>query len=400
MKGLHHNVYLLSLSAALAMSCNTLIIATAALVGYNLASDKSLATLPLALQFVATMCTSIPAALLMQRIGRKPAFLLATLFGAAGGVLATLAILRQDFWMFVAANICVGIFNGFANYFRFTAADSVGLAQKGRAVSLVMIGGVLAAFLGPNLARLSRDWLASAEFAGGYLVSVLLYMLVFCLLSGLRISEQPGMSGIVADNARPLRQILQQPRFLVALLCGTLGYCVMTFVMTATPLSMQDHAFHFNATSTVIQWHVVAMFAPSFFTGSLIARFGVGTIMASGALFGLGSVATNLSGSGFGQYLTGLILLGLSWNFLFVGATTLLTETYQPAEKNKAQALNDFIVFTLVALASLSAGTLQNRLGWQMVNLGVIPILLLAMASAVWLIVQDKGKAAVGGIHV
>jgi MFS family permease len=399
-KGLHRNVYLLSLSAALAMSCNTLIIATAALVGYDLASDKSFATLPLALQFVATMCTSIPAALLMQRIGRKPAFLLATLAGAAGGVLATLAILGQDFWLFVAANICVGIFNGFANYFRFTAADSVGLAQKSRAVSLVMTGGLLAAFLGPNLARLSRDWLASAEFAGGYLVSVLLYMLVFCLLSGLRIGDPPGVGGTVVDSARPLRQILQQPRFLVALLCGTLGYCVMTFVMTATPLSMQDHAFHFNASSTVIQWHVVAMFAPCFFTGSLIARFGVGTIMASGALFGLASVATNLSGSGFGQYLAGLILLGLSWNFLFVGATTLLTESYQPAEKNKAQALNDFIVFTLVALASLSAGTLQNRYGWQVVNLSVIPLLLLAMASALWLVVQDKCKTAVGGIHV
>lgn len=400
MKGMNRNVYLLTVTVALAMSCNTLIIATAALVGYNLASDKAFATLPLALQFVATMCTSIPAALLMQRIGRRPAFLVASLFGIAGGVLATLAILRQDFWLFVVATCCVGVFNGFSNYFRFTAADSVDLVHKSRAVSLVMVGGVVAAFLGPNLARLSRDWLSGAEFAGGYLVSVLLYVLILALLSALRIGDKPAPRGVAVDSGRPLGLIVRQPRFMVALLCGTLGYCVMTFVMTATPLSMQGHAFHFDATSTVIQWHVVAMFAPSFFTGTLIARFGVGSILATGALFGLYSVATNLSGAGFAQYLVGLILLGLSWNFLFVGGTTLLTETYVPAEKNKAQALNDFIVFTVVALASLSAGTLQNRFGWELVNMGVIPLLLLALGSALWLMLDSRSTVANGGVHV
>lgn len=390
MRGLHRNVYLLASSVALAMSCNTLIIATAALVGYTLATDKALATLPLALQMVATMCTSIPAALLMQRIGRKRAFLLATLFGMAGGGLATLAITRHSFWLFTTATGCIGIFNGFTNYFRFTAADSVALPDKGRAVSLVMVGGVLAAVIGPNLARLAREWLAGAEFAGGYLVSVALYMLIMLALSFLRIDELPPAQVAAEGSGRPLRAILQQPRFLVALVCGMFGYAVMTFVMTATPLSMQGHAFHFDDTSLVIQWHVVAMFAPSFFTGTLIARSGAGAVMAAGAVLGLCSIAVNLAGTALANYVTGLILLGLSWNFLFVGATTLLTTIYTPAEKNKTQAMNDFAVFTLVALASLSAGSLQGRLGWEAVNLAAMPLLLAALGSALWLARQDK----------
>jgi MFS family permease len=198
------------------------------------------------------------------------------------------------------------------------------------------------------------------------------------------------------EPARPLSSIVRQPKYLIALVCGLFGYCVMTFVMTATPLSMQGHAFHFDATSTVIQWHVVAMFAPSFFTGSLIARFGVATIMGTGALIGLTCLGVNLSGASFGHYLVGLMLLGLSWNFLFVGSTTLLTETYTLAEKNKAQAFNDFIVFTAVALASLSAGALQNRFGWEMVNYGALPLLLAALAGSLWLVAHNRRTRDVG----
>lgn len=387
--GLNRNVPLLAWSSALSMSCNTLIIATAALVGYTLAEDKAYGTLPLALQFVATMCTSMPAAALMQRIGRKAAFLWATLFGLAGGGLAAFAIIQHSFWLFVVAGLCVGVFNGFANFFRFTAADSVAMPYKSRAVSLVMVGGVIAAIIGPNLARVSREWIAGAEFAGGYLVAVLLYMLMAVTLTFLR-GDRPASASAAAGDARPLGVIARQPKYLVALICGTFGYCVMTFVMTATPLSMQGHAFHFDDTSSVIQWHVVAMFAPSFFTGNLIACFGVATIMGTGAAIGLLCVGVNLSGEVYWNYLTGLVLLGLGWNFLFVGSTALLTETYTPAERNKAQALNDFIVFTAVSIASLSAGTLQNRFGWQTVNLGVLPLLAIALAGSLWLAVLNR----------
>lgn len=390
MAGMNRNVPLLALGTALVMSCGSLIAATAALVGNNLATDKSLATLPVATQFIAIMLTSIPAGMLMQRIGRKAAFLWSTLFGVAGGILATLSIWQHSFWLFVAATACIGVFSGFANFFRFAAADSVTQPYKSKAVSMVMIGGVVAAIIGPNLARLSREWIPNAEFAGGYLVSILLYALVLVTLAFLRFEDPLPPAGSSVAEPRPLGVIMRQPKYLVSLFCGLFGYCVMIFIMTATPLSMQGHAFHFDATSSVIQWHVVAMFAPSFFTGSLISRFGVATVMSAGALIGLVCVGVNLSGTSYPYYLIALVLLGLSWNFLFVGSTSLLTETYRPAEKNKAQAANDFIVFTAVAIASLSAGALQNRFGWETVNMGVIPLLLAALAGSLWLSLRGK----------
>jgi MFS family permease len=398
MSGLNRNVPLLALCSALAMSISSMIAASAALVGNNLAIDKSLATLPVALMFVATMCTSIPAGMLMQRIGRKAAFLLSSLFGITGGALATFAIVRHSFWLFVLATMCIGIFSGFANFYRFTAADTVAAPHRGRAVSIVMVGGVLAAIVGPNLARLARTSIEGAEFAGAYLVSIALYAFILLALAFLRLGETHAVGSAMppATAARPLAAIVRQPKYLVALVCGLFGYCVMTFVMTATPLSMQGHAFHFDATSTVIQWHVVAMYAPSFVTGALIARFGVATIMGMGAAIGLACLGVNLAGVEFGHFLVGLMLLGLSWNFLFVGATTLLTETYALAEKNKAQAFNDFIVFSAVALASLSAGALQNRFGWAMVNLGAVPLLIAALAGSLWLAVLDRRTRAAG----
>jgi MFS family permease len=399
MSGLNRNVPLLALVSALAMSSSSLIAATAALVGNNLATDKSLATLPVALMFVATMCTSIPAGMLMQRIGRKAAFLWSALAGIAGSALATFAIMQHSFWLFVLATLCIGVFSGFANFYRFAAADTVAAPYKGKAVSMVMVGGVIAAIVGPNLARLARNSIEDAEFAGAYLVSVVLYLLILLVLSFLQLGEtKPGVNaaGTAEAEVRPLGTIVRQPKYLVALVCGLFGYCVMVFVMTATPLAMQGHAFHFDATSSVIQWHVVAMFAPSFFTGSLIARFGVATIMGTGALIGLVCLGVNLSGASYGHYLIGLMLLGLSWNFLFVGSTTLLTETYTPAEKNKAQAFNDFIVFTAVALASLSAGALQNRFGWEVVNVGALPLLAAALAGSLWLGVLNRRTRAAG----
>jgi hypothetical protein len=225
-------------------------------------------------------------------------------------------------------------------------------------------------------------------------------VLILATLAFLQLGESTGTAATAGGSAaRPLGAIVRQPKYLVALVCGLFGYCVMTFVMTATPLSMQGHAFHFDDTSTVIQWHVVAMFAPSFFTGSLIARFGVAAIMGTGALVGLACLGVNLSGASFGHYLVGLMLLGLSWNFLFVGSTTLLTETYTLAEKNKAQAFNDFVVFTAVSIASLSAGALQNRFGWETVNIGALPLLAAALGGSLWLAVLNRRARADGLAH-
>ena len=380
MNPFYRNIPLLAYAQAMMMSASSLLVTASALVGYRLAAEKALATLPLATGFIAVMLTSIPAAWLMHHIGRKPGFILATLIGACGAALAAWAILHQQFWTYVGASFLFGMHNGFGNYFRFAAADAVAPPLKARAISYILAGGVLAAFIGPNLANLSRDWIGGAPFAASFMVVMGLYLSSTLALSLLRLPPQAEDTVTADRQARPLREIMRQPDYFTALLCAALGYGVMSLVMTATPLAMQRHAHDMGDTSFVIQWHVLAMFAPSFFTGRLIAAWGIRRILLSGALLGIGCVLINLSGTSLWHFWLALVLLGLSWNFLFIGGTTLLTRVYRPSEKARVQASNDFVVFTTVALGSLSAGALQHRFGWQTVNLGVLPLLLLVLA--------------------
>jgi len=367
------------------MSGASLIITTAALVGFELAENRSWATLPLAAQFIATMFTTIPAALLMERIGRKQGFMLSSVFGISGGIFAALGILRGEFWLFTFGTLLVGIFNGFGNYYRFAAADAVDKEYKSRAVSYIMAGGVIAAFVGPNLANMTRDMIKTAPFAASFFALVGLYILSFVVLAFLKLPSKPIAETVDASSTgRPLKVIAAQPMFIVALICGMLGYGVMALAMTATPLAMHHLAYPFSKTSFVIQWHVLGMFAPAFFTGHLIKRFGVLNIMLAGGILGVACMAVNLAGSSVAHFWAALLCLGISWNFLFIGATTLLTETYRPEERAKAQALNDFVVFTTVAASSLSAGALQNSYGWQVVNLGLIPLLAVILVSIFW----------------
>jgi MFS family permease len=385
MKTFRRNVLLLAACQALMMSGNSLIITTSALVGFALAVDKSWATLPLAAQFIATMCTTIPAALLMDRIGRRQGFMLAALFGISGAFFATLAILRGNFVLFAFGTMQIGIFNGFGNYYRFAAADAVDRDFKARAVSYIMAGGVVAAFVGPNLANMTRTFVKVAPFAGSYASLAGLYLLALAALAFLKLPPKRVSGGIAAYNSgRPLRVIVVQPKFIVALTCGMLGYGVMALAMTATPLAMHHFAHPFAKTSFVIQWHVLGMFGPAFITGHLIRRFGVFAVMLAGAILGVACLIINLSGSSVWHFWTALLFLGISWNFLFIGATTLLTETYRPEERAKTQALNDFAVFTTVALSSLSAGALQSRYGWQTVNMGLIPLLVIILTVLLW----------------
>jgi MFS family permease len=373
------------------MSSTSLIVATAALVGFALATDKSLSTLPLAAQFIGTMFASIPAAMMMQWLGRKTTFMLSTLFGITGGSLGYLAIINQQFWLFVLATLLVGIFQGFGNYMRYAAAESVEISVKSKAISFVMLGGILAAVVGPNLAKYSREWIQGAEFAGSYASVIGLYMIMLFVLSFLRFDDKKDLSQADKNNkqkrdtGRPLIEIIKQPKYIVAVISGMFGYGVMSFVMTATPLAMNQSAFLFNDTALVIQWHVLAMFAPSFISGNLITRFGLIKVMVTGAIFGLICIGINLLGTSLWHFLTALICLGISWNFLFVGATTMVTDTYRPNEKNKSQAFNDFAVFSTVTVASLSAGALQNAYGWQIVNIGALPLLLIILLALLWL---------------
>jgi len=387
----YRNVPLLAFSQAMMMSSMSLILTASALVGYALAEDKSLSTFPVAVIFITIMFTSIPASMLMQRIGRKSGFMLATLFGVTGGAVATIAIMQSSFWLFVGSSVFIGIFNGFGNYFRFAAADSVDHEHKSRAISLVMAGGVVAAIIGPNLANLTRDSIEGMPFAGSFMSIIIIYILALVTLSFLKLPSQLDSSSTNKPNrVRPLFEIARQPKFIIALICSMLGYGVMSFIMTATPLSMNHHAHSFSDTSFIIQWHVLGMFAPSFFTGALIHRFGVSRIMLIGVILGFVCVATNLFGHSIYHYWLALTLLGVGWNFLFIGGTTLLTETYHPEERSKAQAMNDFSVFTMVAIASLSAGSLQHHFGWQAVNYGVIPLLVIILISVIWLILNEK----------
>lgn len=379
------NIWLLSGMQALMMSGNTLMVTTSALVGFSLASDKSLATLPLALQFFATMLMTIPASFVMKRRGRRFGFFLGTLLGIGGAVLLSVAIYQHSFWLFALGASLIGMFNGFGVYYRFAAVDVASADYKSRAISYVMAGGVIAALVGPNLANWTLEW-SSLPFAGSYLALSGIYLLSMLALPLLHVPAQSDSEQ--HKKGRSLGVIVRQPVFIVALLGAMLGYGVMSLVMTATPLAMKHSQINFSDTAMVIQWHVLGMFAPSFFTGHLIRYFGVLRIMLAGVVLYAVTVATNLSGTGLWDYWLALLLLGVGWNFLYVGGTTLLTESYRPEEKAKVQALNDFMIFTTVTLASVSAGVLQYYFGWQVVNMGVIPILLIIFVSIVWLMLR------------
>jgi MFS family permease len=387
MKRMKLNVGLLAMCQALMMTANVLLITTSALVGQRLAALQAmpeyLATLPLALQFLATMFTTIPASLLMKQTGRRAGFLIGSALGLAGAALACYAIVHDSFTLFALSMLLFGAHNGFGTYYRFAAADSATPDYRATAISYVMAGGVVAALLGPNLASWTRAWLAAAPFAGSYLAVTGLYCVSLVTLMFIRLPQQDDWTR--RHSGRPLREIAAQQTFIVAVLAAMLGYGVMSLVMTATPLAMHAHAHDFSTTAFVIEWHVLGMFAPSFFTGHLIRRFGVANIMLTGALLYIFTVAINLAGSSANHFWMALFFLGVGWNFLFVGGTTLLTETYDEQEKAKVQALNDFLVFTTVTVASLSAGVLQHQFGWRVVNLGVLPLIVMILAAVIWL---------------
>ncbi len=386
---MRRNIWLLALAQALLLTGSALVASTAALVGKELSPYPLLATLPLAAQLVGTMLTTIPAALLMARIGRRAGFSVGAALGLAGAIIATFAVLGGRFYLFSLGTALIGVFNGFGVYYRFAAADAATPSYRSRAVSYVLAGGVVAAVAGPSLARWTRTLIGEAEFAGSFLGLVGVYAVaVFIpLLTTLRKPEETEL----AAAGRPLVQVARQPAYLVAVIAATMGYAFMVLLMTATPLAMDAKAFTFGLIAFVIQGHVLGMYAPSFVTGGLIGRLGVLQVMLLGATLGAAAVAVNLAGTSGVHFTIALVLLGVAWNFLFIGGTTLLTETYRPAERAKAQALNDFTVWTAVVAASLSAGALQQAFGWRAVNLGAIPLILIAAGAVGWLWLKRRG---------
>lgn len=385
------NVPLLSLSQALAFSGGPIVVLLGGILGSELAPSPMLATLPVSIQVVGLAVTTVPAALLMRRTGRRRGFQIGALGGLLAALLAAAAVHRADFFLLCLATLLIGAASAFVQQYRFAAAESVPDEKSGQAVSWVLVGGIAAGFLGPEIANRARDWLPWGAFSGSFVALALIYALVFLLMFGLR-DVSPANSAVPGAE-RPLRQVARQPLFIVAVLTGSVGYGVMSFIMTATPLHMHGSSgFSLADTTFVIQSHIIAMFLPSLFSGLLIEKLGLLRVMAAGLAALLVCVVLAVIGQQLLEYWAALVLLGIGWNFLFVGATVLLTRTYFPSERFKAQALNDFIIFGVQAFTSLSAGTVLFMSSWDTLNLINLPVLVL---TALLLALQARRLRAV-----
>ncbi|MGO4333086.1 MFS transporter [Cupriavidus sp. 2TAF22] len=376
---------LLAVCQALFTSALSVDLTLTGLVGYTLAPDKALATLPFALITVASAVTAIAAAFLIERLGRRVAFCLGGLACCAGGLVSVWAISHHDFVAFCVGTALVGVFQAFARFYRLAAADAAAPADKPRVISTVLTGGVVAAVCGPAIAAWSSDLMAAQPFAGAYAV-VAVFGLATVLLLALAYRDAPAHVVVQAQRAeaalpaRPLAEIARQPLFLAAFANNGIGNAVMMFVMTATPIAAVACSHTITQGAQIIEWHLVGMYAPSFFSGWLLQRFGRGPMLMCGiALAATGSLVA-LASTALPAFYVALLCLGVGWNFMFVGGTTLLAETYRPAERARTQALAEFSAAVLTALATLAAGQVLYRYGWQAVNLAVLPALAVALA--------------------
>jgi MFS family permease len=368
----------LAVAQALTLSVSSLMVTSAAIIGSHLAHNPGWATLPLALQFVAITATTIPASLLMRAVGRRAGFLLASVIGISGASCASLGIYLDSFLLFCIGTLGTGIYTGFGHYYRFAAIEVAPLNRKNTAISYVLAGGVIAAFIGPNLANLSRD-VFTLTYLGTLLAVVLLYGLntINFLLIKLPMPVSPDS----LPATRPMRQIVSHPAFVAAVASAAVGYSVMVLLMTATPLAMMHQQHAFGDVAFVIQWHVLGMFVPSFFTGQLINRFGVQRIIFAGMAVMLASMLINVNGQSVMHFWSALLLLGLGWNFMFIGGTSLLSESYRDGEAFKSQAFNDFVVFSCAAISSAAAGATLYWLNWELVNYAALPLLGIALVT-------------------
>lgn len=377
MLGLHRNVWLLTAAQALTLTVNSVIVFVGGIVGAQLAPKEELSTLPVALGVVGTALSTVPVTLFMRKIGRKRAFTLMLLFSMGIAGLAAYMLSIGSFYGFCASTLMFGITNAGVMQFRFAAIESVTPSDIPKAASFVLLGGIVAAFLGPELAVRAKD-LLSAEFSGSFLGLGVLFALACLILQGF---VNPQIESSASNQSpRPLKEIAKQPIFWLALSAGAIGYVIMTFVMTATPVSMHVMDGHsLEDTKSVIQSHIVAMFLPSLFTAWIIRKLGVKWMMIVGLLSYLVCVAIAFMSHDLINYWVALIALGIGWNFLFVGGTTLLPQSYQPHERFKVQALNEFVVFGSQATAALTAGWFIFSFGWETLLMFVIPIVILEL---------------------
>jgi predicted MFS family arabinose efflux permease len=386
------NVLLLALCQAAFISTASLMATIGTLAGHVLAADKAFATLPATALTVGTALGTIPASLVMRRVGRRLGFIVGSAFTMAGGLVGAWAVVAQSFWLLLAGGFLMGVSSAFAQLYRFAAAEAVTPEHRGRAISLVLAGGLLASFVGPQLAGSTAD-LFQARFTASFLCIPLLAVVSMGLMLGLRLPEAG--EARVAGTTRPVLAIVRQPLFLVAVASELAGYGVMNLLMTGTPLAMVAHHGHgLRDAAFVIEWHLVGMFLPGFFTGTLIQRIGERGTIAVGIAVNVASLGVGFAGVTVWHFWLGLLLVGVGWNLMFVGGSTLVTRTYAARERTKAQAANDFLIWATVAVTSLSSGQLLHRHGWTAILVTAGPLLGLAAAGLLALSVSARASSS------
>ncbi|MCP3386994.1 MULTISPECIES: MFS transporter [unclassified Bradyrhizobium] len=371
------NVVRLAAAQALTGANSAVIFATGSIVGATLAPDMSLATVPLSMYVVGLAAGTLPTGAISRRFGRRWAFVIGTGLGTLTGLIGSFAILHASFALFCLATFLGGLYGSVAQSYRFAAADGASAAYRPKAVSWVMAGGVFAGVLGPQLVQWTMDIWSPYLFAFSFLVQAAVALVAMGIVAGV---DMPKPAPADLHGGRPLLTIVTQPRFIAAALCGVISYPMMNLVMTSAPLAMKMCGLSLSDSNFGIQWHIVAMYGPSFFTGALIARFGAPKIVACGLLLEAGAAGIGLSGITAMHFWATLIVLGVGWNFSFIGASALVLETHRPQERNKVQAFNDFLVFGMMAIGSFSSGQLLANYGWSAVNMVVFPPVVLGLA--------------------
>ena len=364
------NVVRLAAAQALTGANSAVIFATGSIIGATLAPDVSLATVPISMYVVGLAAGTLPTGAISRAYGRRVAFIIGTGCGVLTGLLGAFAILRGSFALFCCATFLGGLYGAVSQSYRFAAADGASAQYRPKAVSWVMAGGVFAGVLGPQLVQWTMDVWPPYLFAFSFVVQAVVALVAMAVLSGI---DAPKPAPADLHGGRPLFEIVRQPRFIAAALCGVIAYPMMNLVMTSAPLAMKMCGLSVSDSNFGIQWHIVAMYGPSFFTGTLIARFGAQRIVAAGLLLEACAAAVGLSGITAPHFWATLVILGVGWNFGFVGASALVLETHRPQERNKVQAFNDFLVFGMMAIGSFSSGQLLANYGWSAVNLVVFP---------------------------
>ncbi|ERS12091.1 MULTISPECIES: MFS transporter [Marinobacter] len=387
------NVAILVICQVMFMIAAITVMTLSGVVGQQLSPDPGLATLPIAIMMLGTVFSTLPASLFMKKVGRRRGFIMgAAIGGAGGGGLSFLGIAVQSFSVFCLGSLLLGLYQGFAMYYRFAALDVASPSFRSRAISFVLAGGVVAAFLGPWNASAMGNLVSEVPSGGPYLVIAILALVAIALLSQLKVPYvgEPHEG----ESTRSLSAIARSPAFTVAVASGAIGYAIMVLVMTATPLAMRGQSFGMDQVAFIMQWHVLGMYAPSFFTGSLIARFGLGRILVTGCLILVGTAVTTILGTSLVHFWVALVLLGVGWNFLFIGGSTLLSTLHTEAERGKVQGINDLVIFVLVTIGSLMSGTLLHHLGWETMNLLMLaPIGCIAL-SVLWMRASSKRNLA------